>query len=88
MNTIQQADLIDSIADALQFISYYHPVDYIQAVGRAGEDTADEGHAIGRERQVDVASESGRGSELHTSITAARAPRVDQIAVRGQLPRT
>ena len=37
MSTIQQADLIDSIADALQFISYYHPVDYIQAVGRAWE---------------------------------------------------
>ena len=26
-----------SIADALQFISYYHPLDYIQAVGRAYE---------------------------------------------------
>ena len=37
MSTIQQADLIDSIADALQFISYYHPLDYIQAVGRAWE---------------------------------------------------
>lgn len=35
MSMIQQDDLIQSIADALQFISYYHPVDYIQAVGRA-----------------------------------------------------
>ena len=26
---IQPDDLIQSIADALQFISYYHPVDYI-----------------------------------------------------------
>ena len=35
MTIIKQDDLIQSIADALQFISYYHPVDYIQAVGRA-----------------------------------------------------
>jgi len=34
---IKQDDLIQSIADALQFISYYHPVDYIQAVGKAYE---------------------------------------------------
>ena len=27
--TIRQADLIDSIAAALQYISYYHPTDYI-----------------------------------------------------------
>ncbi|MCB1923461.1 MAG: fumarate hydratase [Gammaproteobacteria bacterium] len=37
MTIIKQADLIQSIADALQFISYYHPLDYIQAVGRAYE---------------------------------------------------
>ena len=37
MKIIQQVDVIDSIADALQFISYYHPLDYIQAVGRAWE---------------------------------------------------
>ena len=37
MATIQQDDLIESVAGALQFISYYHPVDYIQAVGRAWE---------------------------------------------------
>lgn len=35
MTTIRQDDFITSIADALQFISYYHPVDYIQALGRA-----------------------------------------------------
>jgi len=32
---IQQEDFIASIADAFQFISYYHPLDYIQALGRA-----------------------------------------------------
>jgi len=37
MTTIKQEDFIQSIADALQFISYYHPLDYIQAVGRAHE---------------------------------------------------
>ena len=37
MTTIKQDDLIQSVADALQFISYYHPLDYIQAVGRAYE---------------------------------------------------
>jgi fumarate hydratase class I len=33
--TITEADLIDSVADALQFISYYHPMDYIRALGDA-----------------------------------------------------
>ena len=35
MTIIRQDDLIHSVADALQFISYYHPVDFIQAVHRA-----------------------------------------------------
>jgi fumarate hydratase class I len=34
---IKQEDFIISIADAFQFISYYHPLDYIQALGRAYE---------------------------------------------------
>ena len=33
MTTIKQADFIQSIADALQHISYYHPVDYIHGAG-------------------------------------------------------
>jgi fumarate hydratase class I len=37
MTTIRQDHLVQSIADALQFISYYHPRDYIQALGRAYE---------------------------------------------------
>lgn len=37
MTVIRQDDFIDSVADALQFISYYHPVDYVQAVHRAWE---------------------------------------------------
>jgi len=35
MTIIRQQDVIDSVADALQFISYYHPVDFIQAVHEA-----------------------------------------------------
>jgi len=37
MTVIRQDDLIESVADALQFISYYHPVDFIQAVHQAYE---------------------------------------------------
>lgn len=35
--TIRQEDFIQSVADALQYISYYHPLDYIQALGKAYE---------------------------------------------------
>jgi len=35
MSTIRQDDLIESVADALQFMSYYHPKDYIDAVHEA-----------------------------------------------------
>ena len=34
---IKQEDLIESVAAALQYISYYHPVDYIQHLARAYE---------------------------------------------------
>ena len=37
MTVIRQQDVIQSVADALQYISYYHPMDYIQAVYRAYE---------------------------------------------------
>ncbi len=35
MTLIRRDDLLQSVADALQFISYYHPLDFIQAVHRA-----------------------------------------------------
>jgi fumarate hydratase, class I len=35
--TIRQEDLIASVADAFQYISYYHPFDYIKALGEAYE---------------------------------------------------
>ena len=37
MTVIRQEDLIQSVADALQYISYYRPMDYITALGRAYE---------------------------------------------------
>lgn len=37
MTTIKQEDFIQSIADGFQFISYYHPVDFIKAMGEAYE---------------------------------------------------
>jgi fumarate hydratase class I len=35
MTLIRQDDFIQSIADSLQFISYYHPLDFIQALNAA-----------------------------------------------------
>ncbi len=35
--SIRQEDLVQSIADALQYISYYHPVDYIRSLAAAHE---------------------------------------------------
>ena len=35
MTTIHQEDLIESIADALQYISYYHPKDFVDAMADA-----------------------------------------------------
>ena len=37
MTVIKQEDLIQSVADSLQYISYYHPMDYITSLGRAYE---------------------------------------------------
>lgn len=34
---IKEADLVQSIADAVQFISYYHPADYLEHLARAYE---------------------------------------------------
>ena len=37
MTTIKQSDVIQSVADALQYISYYHPLDFIRSLARAYE---------------------------------------------------
>ncbi len=40
MTIIKQDDFIESIANAFQYISYYHPADFIQAMGKAYEKEA------------------------------------------------
>ena len=37
MTVITDRDVVESVADALEFISYYHPTDFVQAVHRAYE---------------------------------------------------
>jgi fumarate hydratase, class I len=37
MTVVKQEDFIASVAGALQYISYYHPVDFIQSLARAHE---------------------------------------------------
>ncbi len=37
MTTIRQNDLIESVAAALQYISYYHPADFISHLASAYE---------------------------------------------------
>ena len=37
MTVIKQQDVVQSIADALQYISYYHPTDFIRAMRGAWE---------------------------------------------------
>ena len=65
MTTIKQADLIQSVADALQFISYYHPLDYIQAVGRAYER---EQSAAARDALAQILTNSRMCAEGHRPI--------------------
>ncbi len=43
MAVITEGDLIDSIADALQYVSYYHPPDYIRALAAAWKREEGEG---------------------------------------------
>jgi fumarate hydratase class I len=35
VTTVKQSDVIGSVCDALQYISYYHPVDFLKALGEA-----------------------------------------------------
>ncbi|PHO09738.1 fumarate hydratase, partial [Malaciobacter canalis] len=37
MNTIKEQDIIDSIAGACQYISYYHPEDFVKGMVEAYE---------------------------------------------------
>jgi fumarate hydratase class I len=65
MTTIRQSDVIDSVADALQFISYYHPLDYIEALGAAYER---EQSAAARDAIAQILTNSRMCAEGHRPI--------------------
>jgi fumarate hydratase class I len=65
MVTIREQDLIDSVADALQFISYYHPMDYIRALGEAYE--AEQGPAA-KDAIAQILTNSRMCAEGHRPI--------------------
>ncbi len=62
---ISEADLIDSVADALQYISYYHPMDYIKALGEAYE--AEQGPAA-KDAIAQILTNSRMCAEGHRPI--------------------
>ncbi|MBY0521447.1 MAG: fumarate hydratase [Sphingomonas sp.] len=65
MTTIREADLIESVADALQFISYFHPMDYIRALGAAYD--AEEGPAA-KDAIAQILTNSRMCAEGHRPI--------------------
>jgi fumarate hydratase class I len=65
MVTIREQDLIDSVADALQYISFYHPLDYIQALGAAYE--AEQGPAA-KDAIAQILTNSRMCAEGHRPI--------------------
>jgi fumarate hydratase, class I len=65
MTTIKQKDFIESIADALQYISYYHPMDYITALGAAYEV---EQSAAARDAIAQILTNSRMCAEGHRPI--------------------
>ncbi|WP_156681712.1 fumarate hydratase [Sphingomonas profundi] len=65
MTVIREADLIESVADALQYISYYHPMDYIRALGDAYE--AEQGPAA-KDAIAQILTNSRMCAEGHRPI--------------------
>src|SRR6476620_2105057 len=62
---IREEDLIESVADALQYISYYHPMDYIRALGEAYE--AEQGPAA-KDAIAQILTNSRMCAEGHRPI--------------------
>ncbi len=65
MPAIKQEDFIQSVADALQYISYYHPVDYIKALSAAYER---EQSAAAKEAMAQILINSRMAAEGHRPI--------------------
>ena len=63
--TITESDLIESVADALQYISYFHPMDYIRALGVAYE--AEQGPAA-KDAIAQILTNSRMCAEGHRPI--------------------
>jgi len=62
---IRQQDLIKSVADALQYISYYHPIDFIQALNEAYEKEA---NPAARDAMAQILINSRMCAEGHRPI--------------------
>jgi fumarate hydratase class I len=65
MRQIHQADLIQSIADAFQFISYYHPLDFVKALGAAYDR---EQNPAARDAIAQILANSRMSAEGHRPI--------------------
>jgi len=65
MVTIREEDLIESIADALQYISYFHPMDYIRALAAAW---AREQNPAAKDAMAQVLANSRMCAEGHRPI--------------------
>jgi len=65
MATIRESDFVQSVADALQYISYYHPADYVQALAAAYE--AEESPAA-RDAMAQILVNSRMCAEGHRPI--------------------
>lgn len=65
MPVIKAADLSDSVADALQYISYYHPLDYIQALAEA---YAHEESPAARDAIAQILTNSRMSAEGHRPV--------------------
>jgi fumarate hydratase class I len=70
MTIIRQEDLIASIADAFQFISYYHPKDFIQAMGEAWQHEAS---PAAKDAIAQILTNSRMSAEGHRPLCQARA---------------
>ncbi len=65
MTVIIEQDFIDSIADSLQYISFYHPVDFVRAMGEA---YAREESPAARDAMAQILTNSRMAAEGHRPV--------------------
>jgi fumarate hydratase class I len=83
MTTIAQADFIQSIADALQHISYFHPLDYIHALGDAYEK---EQSPAAKDAIANATAVSGTTGEVLPALQQRRKEEAELFASMGMNP--